>query len=62
MRLSPENLALLQATVRRFFGAEAAAYLYGSRLAERILAERKSLLEEKMGLLCQRRPRRSNPS
>lgn len=32
MRLSPENLALLQATVRRFFGTEAVAYLYGSRL------------------------------
>ncbi len=32
MRLSPENLALLQATLRRFFGAEAVTYLYGSRL------------------------------
>lgn len=32
MRLSPESLALLQAAVRRYFGTEAAVYLYGSRL------------------------------
>lgn len=32
MRLSPENLALLQTTLRHYFGPEATVYLYGSRL------------------------------
>lgn len=32
MRLSPENLNLLKATVRRYFGADSAIYLYGSRV------------------------------
>lgn len=31
MRLSPENLAILQTTVRRYFGTESAVYIYGSR-------------------------------
>lgn len=31
MRLSPESLALLLSTVRRYFGPESAVYVYGSR-------------------------------